>query len=331
MDKAVAPTLLSVVVPCYNEEDVIEMTYDRLVHVLGQNKEMDLEMVFVDDGSRDKTYSILKSKLSNDKRLRLVKLSRNFGHQMAVTAGLEHASGDVVALIDADLQDPPEVILQMINEWKNGCDVVYGIRAQRKESLFYRSVYKFYYLLLRKISSIDMPLDSGEFCIMDRRVVNKMNQLPENNRYIRGLRAWLGFNQKGVVYERMARAAGSSKYSLFNLIKLALDGITNFSIFPLTLITIFGFLTSLLAVFGAIFYLFWFFTGLALFGVTSKDVPGFTTIILAIFFFSGVQLFSIGLIGQYLGRMYMEVKGRPAYIAQEVLGFDTNPSPRAKS
>jgi polyisoprenyl-phosphate glycosyltransferase len=322
LDERSSSFLLSIIIPCYNEEDVIEMTYDRLVEVFGQDPSLKLEIIFVDDGSRDQTYSILKSKFSNDKRIRLVKLSRNFGHQMAVTAGLNFASGDVVAVIDADLQDPPEVIVEMIDDWRNGYDVVYGVRAKRKESLFFKSAYKIYYRLLKSISSIDIPLDSGDFCIMDRRVVDHINELPEKNRYIRGLRAWLGFNQKGLVYERDARAAGSSKYSLFSLFKLAMDGIINFSIFPLTLITLLGFLTSFIAVLGSIFYLIMWLTDFVLFGLTVKDVPGFTTIILAILFFSGVQLFSIGIIGQYIGRMYIEIKDRPAYIASEVLGFE---------
>lgn len=318
------PISLSIVVPCYNEEAVIETTYNRILDSLGRSKDMDLELVFVDDGSRDRTYSILKSKLGNTTKLRLVKLSRNFGHQIAVTAGLEHATGDVVAIMDADLQDPPEVVVRMIEEWRNGADVVYGIRAQRKESIPMKLAYWFYYRILQKIASIDIPLDSGDFCLMDRRVVDKLNELPENSRYIRGLRAWLGFRQKGIEYERSARNAGSSKYSFFDLVRLAMDGVINFSIFPLTLIAVLGLLTSIFSVIGALFFFVMWLTGFSLLGGSLKDTTGFTSIILALFIFGGVQLFSIGIIGQYLGRMYIEVKRRPAYIAEEVLGFDND-------
>ncbi len=323
--------LLSVVVPCFNEQEVIETTYHRLDSALGALSEITLEMVFVDDGSTDSTFLILDSLRDRDSRVRVVRLSRNFGHQIALTAGLEHASGNIVAIIDADLQDPPEVILDMIEEWRKGYDVVYGIRTKRKESTFKRAAYAVFYRMLRKISEIDMPLDSGDFCLMDRHVVDKLNALPERSRFLRGLRAWLGFSQKGIEYERTPRAAGKPKYTFFKLVALATDGLINFSIRPLSYIAVLGLFTAFLAVLGACFYLYMWFAELELFGYTSRDFPGFTTLILAILFFSGIQLFSIGIIGQYIGRTYMEVKGRPLYVVRELLGFDDDHDNKTKA
>jgi len=315
------PIRLSVIVPCFNEQEVVELTFGRLVEVLGERDDINLELVFVDDGSKDETFSILESKLGGVTDLRLIKLSRNFGHQMAVTAGLENASGDVIAIIDADLQDPPEVILEMIDEWRKGFNIVYGIRAQRKESMPIKLAYKLYYRILQKIASIDIPLDSGDFCVMDRQAVQALNSLPEKNRYVRGLRAWLGFEQKGIVYMRPARSAGESKYSMFDLVRLAVDGVVNFSVFPLSLIAALGLATSVVSIFAGIFYIVMWVTDFALLGGVTKEAAGFTSIILAIFFFGGTQLFSLGIIGQYLGRMYIEIKRRPNYIVEQKLGF----------
>ena len=315
---------LSIIVPCYNEEAVIGSTYQDLIKVLGGRKDIILELVFVDDGSFDKTFPILKSKLKSGIDMRIIKLSRNFGHQMAVTAGLENATGDVMAVMDSDLQDPPEVILRMIEEWRAGFDVVYGVRSHREGSILIKIAYKIFYRLLRKISSIDMPLDSGDFCVMDRQVVRELNALPENSRYIRGLRAWLGFRQKPVFYNRPARFAGDSKYTILDLFRLATDGIINFSIFPLSIIAVLGLATSVLSVIGAIFYFIMWLTDFSLLGGATKNVTGFTSIILGVFIFGGLQLFSLGIIGQYLGRMYIEVKRRPSYIVEKIVGREDN-------
>ena len=243
MNKPAFP-LLSVIVPCYNEQDVIGVTHQRLMETLGDNQEFTLEIIYVNDGSRDQTETLLFDLEGGDNRVKVVSLSRNFGHQPAVSAGLAYATGDIIAIIDADLQDPPEVILQMINKWREGFDVVYGIRTHRKEGLLKRLSYASFYRLYRSLASVDVQLNSGDFALLDRRVADVLNSLPEKNRFIRGLRAWSGFRQTGLVYERAARAAGESKYSFKKLIKLAFDGIFNFSTAPLTIIFITGIIIS---------------------------------------------------------------------------------------
>ena len=313
-------TLLSVVVPCFNEQDVLELTHRRLVNALGDNPEFELEIIYVNDGSRDRTEEILFDLADLDNRVKVISLSRNFGHQSAITAGLDYAVGSIVAVIDADLQDPPEFILSMIAKWREGFDVVYGVRTKRKEDFFKRLSYSVFYRLYRFFSRVEMPLDSGDFALLDRRVVDLLNSLPEKNRFIRGLRAWTGFRQTGLVYERDARAAGNSKYSVQKLIKLAFDGIFNFSTRPLTIIFVAGLITSLMSVIGTMVYLVARIGDYKILGYSPGDVPGFTTLILAILFFSGIQLVSLGIIGEYLGRLYQEIKMRPSYVVKEMRG-----------
>jgi len=314
--------LLSVIVPCFNEQDMVSVTHQCLIKALGDNPEFALEIIYVNDGSRDHTEDMLFDLQSDDKRAKVVSLSRNFGHQPAVTAGLAYATGDIVAIIDADLQDPPEVILQMINKWRQGYDVVYGIRAKRKEGLFKRLSYACFYRLYRLLASVDVQLDSGDFALLDRRIVNVLNSLPEKNRFLRGLRAWTGFRQTGLVYERAARAAGETKYTFKKLLKLAFDGLFNFSTAPLTIIFIMGIITAFTAVAAAFVYLVARFGDFTIFGHSPGDVPGFSTLIIAILFFSGVQLISVGILGEYLGRLYQEAKMRPTYIVKEVRGLN---------
>lgn len=320
MSTSPAQFVLSVVVPCFNEQEVIQLTHDRLIEVLGGNPDFDLEIVYVNDGSRDRTESILFDLARKDSHVTVISLSRNFGHQPAVTAGLEHATGDVVAVIDADLQDPPEVILAMLEEWRGGLDVVYGVRTNRKESLFKRLSYAAFYRLYRRLASIDVQLDSGDFALLDRRVVDVLNSMPEKNRFVRGLRAWAGFRQGGYVYERAARAAGETKYPLKKLVKLAFDGIFNFSTKPLTMIFWVGVLTAVGAAVASIIYFVARVGGYPVFGQSPGEAPGFTTVILTILFFSGVQLVSVGIIGEYLGRLYQEAKMRPAYVVKTIRG-----------
>ena len=238
--------LLSIVVPCFNEEDVIRLTYLRLVDVLG-NRNFRLQIVFVDDGSSDTTPDIAADIAKKDPRVKTVLLSRNFGHQAAVSAGLADADGDAVVIMDADLQDPPEAVIKMIEKWLQGADVVYGIRAERKESLLKRTCYHLFYRAFRRLADIDAPVDAGDFSLIDRKVLDIINALPEKNRFFRGLRAWSGFRQAGVPYERQPRAAGSSKYPLTKLIRLAKDGIFNFSTVPLTSVFYVGMLMSSLS------------------------------------------------------------------------------------
>ncbi len=310
--------LLSVVVPCFNEQEVVNLTHRRLIEALGDNSEFDLEIVYINDGSRDRTEEILFELAASDSRVKAVSLSRNFGHQSAITAGLDYAAGNIVAVIDADLQDPPELILSMIDKWREGFDVVYGIRAKRKERFHMRLSYKFFYHLYRFFAEVEMPLDSGDFALLDRRIVDLLKSLPERNRFIRGLRTWTGFRQAGFVYERSARAAGKPKYNFQKLLKLAFDGIFNFSTRPLTIIFIAGLITSLISILATLVYLIARIGDYKIFGYSPGDVPGFTTLIIAILFFSGIQLISLGVIGEYIGRLYQEAKNRPAYVVKEI-------------
>jgi len=315
MSKKVQITL-SVVVPCFNEEAVIDMTHSTIKQMLGGRSDFDLEVIYVDDGSQDNTASIIEGFMDGDDSVRLVPLSRNFGHQAAVTAGMEAARGDIVAIMDADLQDPPEIILEMFAKWREGFEVVYGVRTHRKEGLLKRIAYANFYRLYRWLADIDVPLDSGDFSLMDRQVVDVMNALPEKNRFNRGLRSWAGFRQTGLVYERAARAAGDAKYSWRHLLALAFDGIFSFSTTPLRLIFFVGVSVAALAAGSSVFYFLFGAFGLEIFGRGPEDVPGFTSLMLAILFFSGVQLISIGILGEYLGQIYNEVKRRPTYVVK---------------
>jgi len=313
--------LLSVVVPCFNEKEVISLTYRRLVEVLG-DRGFGLQIVFVDDGSTDCT-SELAEKLSNeDPRVKTVLLSRNFGHQAAVSAGLANADGDAVVVIDADLQDPPEVVIQMLKKWLDGADVVYGIRAKRKEAFLKRTGYRYFYWVFRRLANIDAPIDAGDFSLIDRRVLAIINDLPEKNRFFRGLRAWSGFRQTGVVYERHPRAAGTTKYPLTKLVRLAADGIFSFSTAPLTGVFLMGALMSGVSFTALLLILVLRIFDIPIFGMRVSDVQGFSTTILAILLMGGIQLVSVGVLGEYIGRIYHEIKGRPPYVIRDVVKTD---------
>ena len=318
--KAVRPDnfLLSVVVPCFNEQDVIGLTYNRLVDVLG-GKDFRLQMIFVDDGSTDHTPYLAANLANCDPRVKAVLLSRNFGHQAAVSAGLANADGDAIAVMDADLQDPPEVVVQMIERWLQGADVVYGIRSKRKERFPKRAAYNIFYHVFRKVANIDTPLDAGDFSLLDRKVLDVINQLPEKNRFFRGLRAWSGFRQAGVVYERHARAAGATKYSLRKLIRLANDGIFSFSTAPLTMVFFTGMLMASVSFAALILVLILRIFNIPVFGVRASDVQGFSSTILTILLLGGIQMISIGVLGEYVGRIYQETKGRPTYVIRSTV------------
>lgn len=307
--------LLSVVVPCYNEEAVISESYQRLTCVLSKISNLDYEIIFVDDGSQDHTAELLKHIQINDGHIRIVKFSRNFGHQIAVTAGIDNSSGDAVVLIDADLQDDPALIPQMIEHWRNGNDVVYGVRIDRvEETKFKIWSARIFYRLLNQLSNVAIPIDTGDFRLIDRKVVDILRSMPERDRFVRGMVSWVGFKQVAIPYQRSARLAGESKYPLFKMMQFATDGILSFSIMPLRLATWSGFITSALAVIG-IFY------ALSLRIFTNIWVPGWTALIIAVLFIGGIQLICLGLIGEYIGRTYNEVKHRPLYIIHERLGF----------
>jgi dolichol-phosphate mannosyltransferase len=308
--------LLSLVVPCFNEEDVIRLTHHRLIDVLG-NAGCCLQIVFVDDGSDDRTPDIAVEIAKSDPRVKTVLLSRNFGHQAAVSAGLAEADGDAVVVMDADLQDPPEAVIHMIEKWLQGADIVYGIRTQRKESLLKRAGYNLFYRAYQRLANIDVPVDAGDFSLMDRKVLDIINALPEKNRFFRGLRAWSGFCQVGVAYERQPRAAGSTKYPLTKLIGLAKDGIFNFSTMPLTAVFYLGTLMSVLSLVALLLILVLRIFDIPIFGMRASDVQGFSSTILTILLIGGIQLVSTGVLGEYIGRIYHEIKGRPTYVIRD--------------
>lgn len=275
--------MLSIVIPVFNEEETIPKLYERLV---GASSEwgMPFEVILIDDGSRDKTLSLLRALNEQDARFRFISFSRNFGHQTAVSAGLRYAKGDVIAVMDADLQDPPEELHRFLEKWQEGYHVIYGIRTKRKENLLKRSAYHMFYRILAWCSSIEIPLDSGDFCVMDRAIVDWLNLMPERNRFVRGLRSWIGYQQIGIPYERHQRIAGEVKYTFRKLLRLAFDGIINFSYRPLQISGAFGLLVCLISFAGILFILIHRIIGFELFGYSPQDVPGFTSLILAILF-----------------------------------------------
>lgn len=307
-------SLLSIVIPVFNEEQVIRESYQRVTKFL-ESVEQTFELIFINDGSKDETWSIIKELSVKDQRIGAISFSRNFGHGPAISAGLLYSRGDAVVILDADLQDPPEVIGEFIKKWEEGFHVVYGIRTKRKEGLLKRSAYKTFYRVFRKIANLqDSPLDAGDFSLIDRKVVDVLNNLPEKNRFLRGLRSWSGFRQIGVPYERAGRYAGKTKYSLNKLFALAGDGIFSFSYVPLRLVTFFGFFIASLSVLAIIIL----FSLRLYYGIIG--VPGYTSTTIIVMFMGSIQLISIGILGEYIGRIYDEAKGRPAYVIQEVAG-----------
>ncbi len=298
--------LLSVIVPLFNEEEIVEKTFEVLEQEL-QNVEH--ELIFVNDGSKDRTREILESLLKSTPQNRLVNFSRNFGHQAAFSAGLKYATGQAVVIIDGDLQDPPSLIHKMLEKWREGYQVVYAQRKKRKgETLFKRVTAHCFYKILRALTNIDIPTDTGDFRLMDRAVVDELNNLPERNRFLRGLVCWVGFKRTGILYDRAERTAGTSKYPLRKMMRLAMDGITSFSSTPLKI----SFYMGLFATFVAFALFSW--SVLEKFLNPATTVPGWASLMTAIVFFGGVQLISIGILGEYIGRIYEEVKQRPLYI-----------------
>lgn len=305
-----AQRLLSLVVPVYNESDTIGVFYERATKALAAIPGLNYEVLFVDDGSRDDSYAQLLKLAQRDSRLRIIKFSRNFGHQIAITAGIDRAIGDAVAVIDADLQDPPEVIASMVDRWREGYDVVYGVRAGRTgEGRMKLLTAALFYRLLNRITKIEVPVDVGDFRLMSRRVVDQLKQMREKDRFVRGLVSWIGFRQTGVPYQRDRRYAGETKYPFGKMVKFAFDGITSFSTVPLKLATWLGYVASGLA----FLYMLSVFVQKAL-GMT---VQGWATVMVAMLFLGGVQLISLGIIGEYLGRVFTELKPRPMYIVEE--------------
>lgn len=313
------PCTLDIVVPCFNEEAVIGQTHRRLSEVARGIAGVRPTLIYVDDGSRDGTLAALRTIAAGDPHVRIVALARNFGHQYALTAGLEASTGDAVAVIDGDLQDPPEVIGQMVARWRDGADVVYGVRATRKgESAFKRGTAHLFYRFLQTLGNADIPADVGDFRLLDRQVVDALRALPERDRFLRGLVVWVGFRQVGVSYERQPRAAGHTKFPFRRMMSFALDGIFSFSTVPLRLVSYFGFFVSVLSMIGVVYA---FYIKLFTVGV----VPGWAAQWIGTLFLGGVQLLSLGIIGEYVGRIYGEVKSRPLYVVKERIGFDRGP------
>jgi polyisoprenyl-phosphate glycosyltransferase len=311
----------SLVIPIYNEESTIPELYRRLTAVIFALDGL-AEVIFVDDGSRDRSIDLLREFCRQDTSICYLSLARNFGHQIAVTAGLNFTKGQAVIVMDGDLQDPPELIPEMVRYWQQGIQVVYAQRTQRhQENWFKRFMAYSFYRVLRHFADVEIPSDTGDFCLMDRRVVDLLNAMPERNRYIRGLRAWVGFRQKAIHFERDPRFAGEVKYTFKKSLALAVNGLVSFSRMPLKISTYVGLFSAAIALLMAILVLYWRFY------VGHSPLTGFATIAVVIFFLGAVQLVSIGILGEYIGRIYEEIKGRPLYTLAEMGGFHERSSP----
>ena len=308
----------SLIIPIYNEEETIPELYRRVSDVM-DSLDDSVELILINDGSGDRSLKLMRELQERDARVCYISFARNFGHQAAVTAGLNFARGQVIVVLDADLQDPPELIPKMIESWQAGYHVVYAQRTKRKkESWFKRLTAYVFYRLLRRLADVDIPADTGDFCLMDRQVVDLLNSMPERNRYIRGLRAWIGFRQTAVKFERDPRFAGEVKYTFKKSLALAINSLVSFSKIPLRLSTYLGLFSALIALFMALLVLYW--------RLQQPDSPvtGLATILIAVFFLGSVQLISVGILGEYIGRIYEEVKGRPAYTIAEIAGLEIN-------
>lgn len=311
---------ISIIIPCCNEEESLDILHARLTDVIGAWRE-EVEIILVDDGSRDNTWMKMRRLHETDSRWKAVRLSRNFGHQAAVSAGLNSASGDAVIVIDADLQDPPEILHEFIEKWREGYEVVYAVRKKRKESFIKRFFYNSFYKILSALTDNRIPGESGDFSLMDRRVVDLIKNMPEHNRFIRGMRAWVGFRQTGLEYERDKRRAGRTKYTIKKLVKLAVDGIFSFSTAPLRMAAWLGITVSIASFLGAIFILLQRIFSPQFARIGLPPASGAAAIVISIFFMGGVQLICLGIIGEYIGRIYDEAKNRPAWIESERLGL----------
>jgi dolichol-phosphate mannosyltransferase len=305
---------LSVVLPVHDEAANLPELHRRLTAALDGT--IDYEVVFVDDGSRDDSAAIIAGLAGDDPRVRLVRFSRNFGHQAALTAGLDHARGAAVVLMDSDLQDPPELIAEMLRAWRDGADVVYAVRRERKEHALKRACYHLFYRVIRSLSPVDLPADSGDFSLLDRRVVDALTAMPEQKTYLRGLRGWVGFSQVPIAYERSARFAGRPTYGFRALRKLAMDGIVSSSSRPLRVASYTGFAVLAMAIAYLSLIVGWFF-------VRGTAPSGWTSLVGVVLFLGGVQLFLLGVLGEYVARIYDEVKRRPQYVVASTTGFPT--------
>jgi len=300
----------SIIAPIYNEACCIRELYDRITEVMDRTEEP-WEILLINDGSVDDSAQIIRDLAQQDERVRPVLFARNFGHQIAVTAGLDYSRGQAVIIIDSDLQDPPEVILELVEKWRAGYEVVYAVRAEREgESAFKKFTAALFYRIIHSITDVKIPMDTGDFRLMDRKVVNVMNQMREHHRFLRGMSAWVGFRQTGVEYKRAARFAGETKYPFRKMLRLALTAITGFSYFPLQVATYLGFIAAGIALIAIPFVI-------VMRAVQTQAFIGQATTLIAVLFFGGVQLICLGILGEYIGRIYDETKGRPLYIVSE--------------
>jgi dolichol-phosphate mannosyltransferase len=311
---------ISVIVPCFNEEAVLPQLFKRL-GAAAATWGLDYEVICVDDGSRDRTWQLLKQQNLADPRWCCLSFARNFGHQTAVSAGLFHATGDAVVVIDADLQDPPEEVVRLLAKWREGFEVVFATRKRRRDPLVKRILAWGFYRLLEKMTPLPMARDAGDFCLLDKKVVAVMNALPERSRYLRGLRTWCGFRQTSVEFDRAERAAGEPQYTFKKSFKLAMDGLFSFSAMPLRLATYLGLWVSGFAFLGAMFTLVQKLFAEQFAKIGLAPGAGFPTIVISILFLGGVQLICLGILGEYIGRIYEEVKGRPLWIIRDSAGL----------
>jgi len=318
---------ISVIVPCYNEENVLPGLFERMT-AAAAGWGLDYEILCVDDGSHDRTWELLKAQNRKDPRWRCLSFARNFGHQAAVSAGLHHAGGDAAVIIDADLQDPPEEIAQLLAKWREGFEVVFATRKNRKDPLLKRMFAWGFYRVISRMAPFPMPADAGDFCLLDKKVVAVMNALPERNRYLRGMRAWCGFRQASIEFERGERAAGTPQYTFKKSFRLAMDGMFSFSTLPLRLATWLGLAVSACAFVGAVFTLCEkvFADQFAKFGFTPGP-HGIPTLVISILFLGGVQLICLGILGEYIGRIYDEVKARPHWVIRDRAGLEAETVP----
>lgn len=308
---------ISIVIPAYNEEEVLPQLYERLNNSTQDLTKYEFEMIFINDGSKDNTFSMLEELANYDKRVKVLSFSRNFGHQAAVTAGIKYVSGDAIVIIDADLQDPPELIPEMLELWENGNEVIYGKRKSRKgESVFKVFTAKMFYKTLNSLSDVEIPKDTGDFRLVDRKVIDVINELPEHNKFLRGLFSWVGFKQYAYEYERQERMAGKTKYPFKKMMKLASDGIISFSTKPLKIVGGIGIITIILSIGILIYSLISYVFNL------NELAPGWTSIMVAITLFSGVQMLSMWVMSEYIARIYDETRNRPQYIIEKKINLE---------
>lgn len=302
----------SIIAPIYNEVKNLPMLYQRVVQVLDSTGET-WELILVDDGSVDGSTNQIRELANKDQRIRPIVFARNFGHQIAVTAGLDYSRGQAVVIMDADLQDPPEVILDMIEKWHQGFEIVYAVRAEREgESWFKLFTASLFYRIIYRITDVDIPVDTGDFRLLDRKVVNVLNRMRERHRFLRGMSAWVGFRQTGVEYRRAARYAGETKYPFRKMLRLAITAITGYSFFPLQVATVLGFISASISILAIPVVI-----AIRLWAAQEPPLLGQATTLIAVLFLGGVQLISLGILGEYIGRLYDEARGRPLYIVRE--------------